>query len=177
MSAQMLKNKLPQLIAAMNALAKSEVLVGIPSDSEKNTRDDALITNAEIGYINEFGASELNIPPRPFLIPGVQAAWPDAEKYMSRGARSAMKGEGDPRTTVDKALNGAGLLAQASVVQEINDGLEPELADSTIAARQRRRGVDALLNADGSLAEDQGEKPLDDTGSLKASITYVVKDQ
>jgi hypothetical protein len=163
MSAKMVKNKLPQMLAAMNALAKSEVLVGIPSDSSKNVRDDAPITNAEIGYINEFGAPELNIPPRPFLIPGVQAAWPDAEKYLTKGARSALTGQGDAMNTISKALNGAGLLAQGYVVQEINDGLEPQLAASTLASRK----------ANGFA----GEKPLIVTGNLKASITYVVKAQ
>lgn len=161
MTAKLVKNMLPQMIAAMNALAKNEVLVGIPSDSEKNARDDGPITNAQIGYINEFGAPEMNIPARPSLIPGVKSAWPEASKYMAKGAKVALSGSGDPVSTIEKVLNGAGLIAQAAVVQEINDGLEPALAAPTLAAR-KRNGF-------------EGENPMIVTGNFKASITYVVK--
>ena len=161
MTVKIVKNILPQIIEAMNALAKKEVLVGIPSDSDKNARDDAPITNAQIGYINEFGAPEMNIPPRPSLIPGVKSAWPDASRYMAKGAKSVLSGAVSPIATVEKALNGAGLIAQAAVVQEINDGLEPVLAAATLAAR-KRNGF-------------EGENPMIVTGSYKASITYVVK--
>lgn len=163
MSSRLVKNNLPQLLAAMKALAKREVLVGIPSDTEKNVRDDAPITNAEIGYINEFGEPSLNIPERPFLIPGVSAAWPECEKRMARGAKKIISGQfSDPLRMVDAVLDGAGLIAQGEVQQKINDGLEPQLAAATLAAR-RARGF-------------KGETPLIVTGSLKASITYVVKD-
>lgn len=163
MTSKLTKNNLPQLLSAMKALAMREVLVGIPSDSEKNPRDDAPITNAEIGYINEFGAPELNIPARPFLIPGVSSAWPECEKRMARGAKKIISQQtSDPLRMVDVVLEGAGLIAQGEVQQKINDGLEPQLAAATLAAR-RAKGF-------------MGESPLIETGSLKASITYVVKD-
>ncbi|MBC7074665.1 MAG: hypothetical protein H5T98_01055 [Syntrophomonadaceae bacterium] len=161
MSVKKLKDNLPKLKRAMESFAKREVLVGIPSDETGNERHDATITNAQIGFINEFGAPEKNIPPRPFLIPGVRAIWNDAQKRLAKGAEKILKLNGDPIGIEEKALEGAGLMAQNSVVQTINNGIEPALKESTIAARQRKGFA--------------GEKPLIVTGALKQSITYVVK--
>lgn len=156
------KDRVPDLIKAMEAFAHKEVLVGIPSDSSDNSRSDAPITNAQIGFINEFGAPEMNIPARPFLVPGVEKAWPEAQRHMAKAAEKVLKLTPDPMGMVDKALEGAGLLAQGEVVQMINEGLSPALARSTLA-RRRAKGF-------------KGIKPLIQTGSLKQSITYVVAD-
>jgi hypothetical protein len=162
MSAKVLKNRVPQLARAMKALASKRVLVGIPSDSVDNERDDAPITNAEIGLINEFGSPDANIPERPHLIPGVEAAWPQAQRRMAKGAERLLKLQGDPQAAVRGALEGAGMLARDAVVQKINDVIAPPLAASTLADR-RRRGF-------------EGETPLIVTGAYKQSITYVVDD-
>jgi hypothetical protein len=156
------KDRVPELVKAMEAFAHKEVLVGIPSDSAKNDRDDAPITNAQIGYINEFGAPEMNIPARPFLVPGVEKAWPEAQRYMAKAAEKVLKFTPDPMGTVNQALEGAGLLAQGEVVQMINDGLSPALSETTLAMREAKGFY--------------GTKPLIHTGSLKQSITYVVDD-
>lgn len=162
MSAKLVKNRVPELLRALKAMSGRRVLVGIPSDSPDNDRDDAPITNAEIGLINEFGSPEANIPARPHLIPGVQAAWPDAQRRLAKGAEQVLKLRPNAEGTVTNALEGAGMLARDAVVQEINDVLSPKLAPSTLADR-RRRGF-------------QGESPLIVTGAYKQSITYVVDD-
>lgn len=162
MTVRTTKNRVPELLRAMNALASKEVLVGIPSDGADNERADAPITNAQIGFINEFGAPEMNIPARPFLIPGVQKAWPEAQKRMTAGAKALLRFAPNASTVVDSALEGAGLLAQGEVVQMINDGLEPKLSDATLYARAQKGFA--------------GTSPLIVTGSLKQSITYVVQD-
>lgn len=155
-----LKDHMPQLIQAMQALAKREVLVGIPSD---NDRDDAPITNAEIGLINEFGEPALNIPARPMLIPGVADAWPQAQRRMAKGAEQVLKFASDPLGVVNRTLEGAGLMAQGEVVARIDEGLKPDLAPMTLALR-RAKGF-------------TGEKPLIVTGAFKQSITYAVRDR
>lgn len=160
MSVKKLKDNLPKLKRAMESFAKREVLVGIPSDESDNERHDATITNAQIGFINEFGAPERNIPPRPFLIPGVKAIWNDAQKRMAKGAEQILKLSGDPTGIEEKTLEGVGLMAQGSVVQTINNGLQPALKESTLANRERKGFT--------------GDKPLIVTGALKQSITYVV---
>lgn len=147
--------------AAMQALDDAEVLVGIPSDSEKNTRSDAPETNAEIGFTNEFGEPSMNIPERPFLLPGVNNAMPANEKIMLDAAKSIMTLSGDPVATVDNALNSVGLNSQQEVQKQIVEGSYQPLSKYTLAQR----------NARGF----KGTKPLIETGSLKGSITFVVK--
>ena len=162
MGTKILKDRVPELKRALEAFAHKRVLVGIPSDSPDNERDDAPITNAEIGLINEFGSPGQNIPARPHLIPGVKAAWPQAQRRMAKGAEKVLKLSGDPSAVVASALEGAGMLARDSVVQLINDVLSPELAKPTLADRKRRGFL--------------GESPLIVTGAYKQSITYVVDD-
>lgn len=60
------------ILDALRSLTKKDVLVGIPS--EDSGRDDVPFGNAGIGYLNEYGSPEQNIPPRPHLVPGVKSA-------------------------------------------------------------------------------------------------------
>jgi len=161
-SVKQTKNRVPDLKKALKALAKSQVLVGIPASSSDNAREDEPITNSELGFIHEFGAPEANIPARPFLVPGVKASWEKANKLLASGAKKVLQLNPNPAATVTRTLEAAGLLAQGKVVQEIDDGIPPMLKAATLAAR-RRRGF-------------TGTKPLIETGQLKQSITYVVKD-
>src|SRR5882724_12416208 len=64
-------DKVKEVQLAIRALANTRVMVGIPSDKAARK---GKINNAQLGYIHEFGAPEVNIPPRPFLVPGVQGA-------------------------------------------------------------------------------------------------------
>lgn len=59
-----------------------EVLIGIPMSTTE--RPDGEITNAELGYIHEYGAPEANIPARPFLIPGVESVKGKALELMKK---------------------------------------------------------------------------------------------
>lgn len=68
------------ILDALRSLTKKDVLVGIPS--EDSGRDDVPFGNAGIGYLNEYGSPEQNIPPRPHLVPGVN-------RQKSRRCRSS----------------------------------------------------------------------------------------
>lgn len=160
MSAKKVKDNVPRLIAGMKAMAENSVLVGIPAESEKNKRDDAPITNAHIGFIMEFGAPSVNIPARPFLIPGVNSVMPEIEKRLARGAKRVLS---DPTFSTERLFESVGLLAQQGVQKYMTDAHFVPLAPSTIAARQRRGHM--------------GEKPLIDTGALRQSITFVVHEE
>lgn len=146
------------LFQAMKDMAGKSLLIGIPADN--NARKDGPITNAALGFIHENGSAAQNIPPRPFLLPGVKAATPQIIKVLKDFAEKAVTG----RATIDQGLNAAGLLAQSSVKNRIrtSEGIAP-LAASTVAARKRNG--------------KQGERPLIRTGQLLNSITYVVRDE
>lgn len=150
------RDEVQNVIKNIEAMTGKRLLVGIPGDQAG--RRDGAINNAALGYIHENGSPARNIPPRPFLVPGVEQAAPRAIQTLQRYAAQGLE---DP-TAVDKGLNAAGLIAQATVKARITNsvGFAP-LSEKTLA--QRRRGG------------AQGQKPLIRTGQLLNSITYVVK--
>ncbi|MNT50592.1 hypothetical protein D3C72_1875180 [compost metagenome] len=60
-------------------------------------------------------------------------------------------------------MGGAGMTASNSVKAKINSNIRPELAESTLEAR-RQRGVTR-------------ENTLVDTGQLRNSVTYVIRNK
>lgn len=126
--------------------------------SEPKVEKQSTITNAEIGYINEFGNHR--IPARPFLIPSLSAAMDDIQSLF----RIDLNPNTGSLEILDASLNVAGLKAQSVVKTHIRDQVGfKELSPKTIAARQRRR-------KDGSA----GTKALIDTSNFLNSITYTL---
>jgi hypothetical protein len=103
-------------------------------------------------------AHEIVIPPRPFLIPGVENAEPRTVPKLAAAARLALTGD---FPGAEKKLNEAGIIAQNEVRAVINAGVPPPLAESTLRARRARGRT--------------GDVPLVDTGELRNSITYVIR--
>lgn len=178
------------LLERVGRLTKSDVLVGIPSTTAG--RRDGPITNAALGYIHEFGSPAHNIPARPFLFPGVRAIRSQALRMLRDGAVGVLHGE-DP----NRVLNAVGILARNSVVEAITDPEPPfvPLKPATIRARLRRtaagrrklRGLRKIKQAAGWTgaesnaalsvwAEEGNVAPLIDTGALRASISYVIRE-
>lgn len=150
-----LHDGLPDLLRRMAAVAQRDVLVGVPAGE---ARDDGP-SNAEIGYQNEFGSPANNIPARPHLIPGVAAVQDKAVARLTQAASAAATGR---MSDAERHLHAAGLIAQASVRNEITSGEFTPLSARTLAERQARGRT--------------GTKPLIDTGQYRNSITYVVRD-
>jgi hypothetical protein len=157
MGVKMTKDNVSVVLRSIQQLASNEVLIGIPASTTER-QDDEPINNATIGYIQETGSPVNNLPARPFLVPGVESAQKAATDELKKGADDAMDGNAQ---AADKALHRAGIVASNSVKAKINSGIAPELAESTIAARRRRGRT--------------GTTPLIDTGSLRNSITYVLR--
>lgn len=144
------------LISDIKKLTKTDVLVGIPATG--GTRQDDGANNALIGYVMETGDPERNIPARPFLVPGVDAASDEIGKRLTKAADAALDGR---QEAINSQLNAAGLLAQSSVKSAITNGEFAPLSGRTLAARKARGR--------------SGDKPLIDTGQLRRSVTYIVR--
>ena len=158
MSVTITRDNAKNVIAAIQDMAKKHVLVGIPSS--ENGRNDGSIGNAALGAIHENGSGVRNIPARPFLKPGVAAAADQCAKLLKSAAQNAFT----DKNAIDKGLNAAGLVAQASVKKRIvsQEGFTP-LKAATLAARKRKGA--------------KGTKALIRTGQLLNSITYVVREK
>lgn len=156
------QDRVDQMLASVQSLVQKELLVGIPAATAPRTPEEGEepIDNATLGYIHEFGAPAANIPARPFLIPGLQSARDPIAKRLQRAAEAALDGRTDD---VDAQYDAAGLIAQNAVRRRITDGPFIPLKPATLAARKRRR------------PPRLGERPLNDTGQLRRSVTYVVR--
>ena len=149
------------LVRDLRALSTQDVLVGVPeaeTQREPEPGEPAGITNAAIGYINEFGSPVNNIPARPHLFPGIEDARDRLTPELGGAFAAALDGRMDD---VDTRLNRAGLIAQAAVRSRIITGPFVPLAPSTIAARKRRG--------------HEGEAPLQESGQYRQAITYVLR--
>ncbi len=158
---EIVTDRMQSVLDRVTELAGHELLVGVPSDNA--TRDDGPITNAVIGYINEFGAPDMNIPARPHLVPGIKHAMPRVMAILEASARAQMHtGRGQSSPGPLAGFHRAGLIAVASVqaVLTSGEGFAP-LAESTLASR-RARGR-------------SGTRPLVDSGQYRRSVTYVVR--
>lgn len=151
----------------LRRLARTNVLVGIPSKTA--SRGDGP-NNAELAYIHENGAPKAGIPPRPFLKPGVAAARDGVTRLFRKGVEAALRGD-DHRPF----LGSAGQHAVNEVRGMFVDNDWPPIQDRSVEGRFRRRKKKgaALKKA----VRDQGTaRPLIDTGALRRSITYEVRE-
>lgn len=152
-------DNLASVVKAIHQLTSEEILVGIPqANTERRNDDNTSITNAEIGYLQETGSPAMNIPARPFLVPGIEEVQKPIVGQLEKAARAAIDGQSD---AVDKAFHAAGMIGQNGVRKRINNGDFQPLAEATLAARRRRGRT--------------GTKPLIDTGQLRNSVTYVIR--
>lgn len=158
MTVRVTRDELANVLKNIEGMGKRHVVIGVPAD--KTPRKGEPIGNAQLAYIHENGSPVRNIPPRPFLKPGVKASRQDCLRVLRQGAKAGFR---DP-AAIEKALNSAGLLAQASVKNRIvsQEGFQA-LKPATIAVRKRKGA--------------KGEKALIRTGQLLNSITYVVRDR
>lgn len=147
---------------ALKALVQDRVLVGIASEHAFRDPDDEDSTphlnNAEIGYLNEFGAPDANIPARPHLVPGTQSALPKVEKIYREAFAKAVVGD---VKGIRDAHAKVGQIAADAVRGLIQDGISPPLAERTLQAR-KKRGVTRTT-------------PLVDGGEYRKNINYAVR--
>lgn len=143
-------NKIDFSIAAEVKQKLDDYLKATGNKLEMGFFEEAVYSNgihaASVGKWMEFGT--LKIPMRPFLRPAV-------DKNIKRWTaflHSQLKGGAD----VELSLNRTGELARGDIVKSLTSVTSPPLAEATI----KRKGSD---------------KPLIDTGFLRASIDYKVR--
>ncbi len=162
---------------ALKRLAQESVLVGVPAaKATRTTGDEAeTINNATIGYLNEFGMPEANIPERPWLMPPVRDHHKEIGQALARAAKSAL--DPNQKFDFDQRMNQVGLRTVNYIKAHIRAGIQPPLAQYTLeqrAARGRRGAKQELANRKAGVAASVLlAKPLIDTGAFLASISFV----
>jgi hypothetical protein len=157
----------PMLAKAMQVLADNQLLVGFTRQTRQDTTrtvgkrsvttPGGELTNAAIAYIQEHGSPSHNIPPRPFMLPGMRSAQRAIVAQLDRAARQAVNGD---ISGASQGLHGAGLAAVSGIQSYMTKGVPPPLSPRTLSIR-RSQGF-------------RGTKPLIHTGQLRAGVTYTI---
>lgn len=161
-SVKIVKDNFAAVMKSLDALTRDRVVVGISAEHafRQPEPDDPHpeFNNAEIGYINEFGAPEQHLPARPHLVPGVADAAKDKIPQIYRkGAIKVLSGKLD---AAGQAHTEAGFAATSAVKATITNGIAPALSARSIAARKARGR--------------SGMTPLIDTGQYRRNIDFAV---
>lgn len=163
MNFRVTEDKTGDVLKAIKDLTKRTVLVGIPDTNaarDPEPGENSPATNAQLGYIHEFGSPVNNIPARPFLVPGVESARDQIVAQMKKGGIAALAGD---LKQVEKTQIASGLIAVNAVQAKITDGPFQPLAPATLAARRAKGRT--------------GESPLLDSGQLRRAVTYVIREK
>jgi len=157
--------RLKQTIKRAEQLNRMQLVVGIPNNENSRTNSDG-ITNAELGIIHEFGVPERGIPERSFLRSTVSEESENLGRLGNMQIAEFLEGN----TSAHDAFATIGVYLQGQIVEKITDGeFQPNTAETTrrklapVKDKKKRRAPDA-------------NKPLIDTGQLRASITYEVRE-
>lgn len=136
-----------KLRATLEKKRKNLVYVGFP----RSVKTDEGFQMAMIAGAHEYGTK--HIPERPFLKVAIVESQGDFKALNARNLKAFVNGKMSAKT----ALEQLGLMASARVKQKIVVGPFTPLSPETI----RRKG---------------SSKPLIDTGQMRQSVTYEIKD-
>jgi len=137
---------LGEIARRLRSLDKT-LLVGVPAGAKE--ADGTSL--AMVAAVHEFGSPERGIPERSFIRSAIAGNIHGIKSINAHSIKRMVDGTLDENT----ALGRLGLYVVAKIQQQIVDGSFAPLAPSTI----KRKGSD---------------KPLIDTGQLRASITYQI---
>lgn len=183
MAVRITKDALSALLKNMQALTGHRVLIGIPGDGLMR-KDVHEPTNVELGFIHEFGSPAANIPPRPFLIPGVESGRARYIALMKAGARKTINPESGGEAAAMATLTSVGLAGQRAVRRYMMTAQFTPLAPRTIAKRvaRWRRGngrprtvITGVVWTNSNIPNPSSWRPLIFTGQLRNAVTYVLE--
>jgi hypothetical protein len=145
------------VIAAVAFLKKHEVCIGVPENSSEREDDKgAPANNAELLFIHTNGSPIKGIPPRPVLEPAIAQNKERVSEALQKAVGAAVGGN---KGAILPALEAAGIEGQ--------DIARKFFTDSTNGFAPNKPATIERKGSDG---------PLIDTGEMRKSITYVVRE-
>lgn len=160
------------LVKNLDKISNIDVLIGIPQEKAEN--NDGM-TNAQLLYIHSKGSPINNLVPRPTVEPTIEQ---EKEKISICYGNAFNKGLKGQEMTED--LNKLGLYLTNKVKSKFgSDELEP-LKESTKKQKARKivksKKSKTVKDLRAEFIEGSGN-PLIDTGQLRNSITYVIRNK
>lgn len=146
-----------ELRKKLQNLSKVQALVGIPQSTTKRRHDE--VSNAELMYIHSHGSPARGIPVRKVIEPAIEAS-PTKEALLVELREAAIAKLHDNDLDMLAHLRRAGIIAMNAAKAWFTDPRNnwPPNKPETI----KRKGSD---------------RPLIDTGALRAALTYVIREQ
>jgi hypothetical protein len=137
------------------------VAVGILQDEK---RDDGF-SMVDLAMVHEYGSKDGHIPERSFIRSSCDAKRKEHLRLLRRLEKQVILGHLNKK----QALTQFGEMVKSDMVQAINNGLEPDIAEST-----KKQKIRSLKRQKKKLS-GIGFKPLIESGQLKGSITHEVR--
>lgn len=168
-------------------LAKKDVLIGIPQEKSSRDKNDDNITNAELAYIHTHGIRKRQM--RQDMQADIDNGAPYSQAYqMYIQAHGSPLWHSPPRPIIEPAIDAhkselADLLRDA-FVNALN--ARPFMHDLKKAGMKGQNVTRAwftdqrngwIENRPSTIAKKGSDRPLIDTGELRKSITYVIRDK
>lgn len=145
-----------QVRNSLDAIMKMEVLVGVPQ--ARTTRAHDKINNAQLLYIHTHGSPLRHLPARPVIEPAIEA---DGNKQVISGElKQAVKAqlEGEPQQA-KQFMRRAGTAGSNAAKAWFTDARNNWAPNTPFTIRRKR-----------------SDRPLIDTGALRKSITWVMRE-
>ena len=162
--------------AAMKELEKASVYVGVPEDT--TGRPTGEMTNATLLAIHSKGSPLQKIPARPVIEPAIEAE-DNKLKITKQLLQAAIKGiDGDEEEFLE-GLAKAGMVAQnvcRAWFTDPRNGWPPNRPATVMRKLRKLKGKKKKKAVESYLAGGRVDTPLIDTGELRKSITYVVRE-
>ncbi len=144
----------------LEELCGKEIHVGFQNDGKKakrrnkngQTEEDKTVTVLDVAMWNELGTS--SAPSRPFIRGTIDSRGEKITKFMEAEKRRVISGD----ITSEEALKQVG----AMVVGEVQDYI---------------RNGEFVPNAQSTIDKKGSDKPLIDTGTMRQSVHYVIKEK
>lgn len=160
-----------ELNQALKRLAKTAVYVGIAAGSKDDTRNDGGPSNHLLGFVHENGSPVNNIPPRPFLVPGLEANREMIVDGLKGAMDCALKGD---EKKCGQTLERLAIRSASAVKSYMQTADFEPLKPRTIANRNRSRLTQGTRENE---MEGVGIRPLINTGQLRDAIDGVVVEE
>lgn len=144
------------LAKRLEDVAKRDVLVGIPQVYSERLDAEDNLNNAELAYLHTEGSPAQRIPARPFLQPSIKANVREIAELQKLIIKAALAGKANLAFKNQEKL---GLFAQIEAQNWFNDPRN-----------------NWAPNAPSTIRRKKSDRPLIDTGELRKSIQYVIRE-
>ena len=151
----------------IDELKNTQALVGIPRD-ETIRADTQEMTNSYLLFIHTFGDPRSGLPARPVIEPALENAKVQIGSVMGEAIKGAMEGDRNKAITNLKKAGMAGQNAAREWFVNPKNGWPP-------VSKERREQKRSKVRK--ARRDPHNDRPLIDTGELRKSITYVVREK